>query len=158
MNVHRVVGYNHHKETTTPILEIQQDGIITPSDASPINGSPLENETWKKQLVCERKMLEGKRMIQIIPKSTRQFGHELTIGNQDYTPPEHLQTHQTELSDAHNRTANILRSRIHAVKASEKKSNGLGEILIDGGCDTCLCGQGFVVESTTSRTVNVQGF
>lgn len=33
-----------------------------------------------------------------------------------------------------------------------------GDLLVDGGCDTSLVGNGFVVESETLRTVNVQGF
>ena len=33
-----------------------------------------------------------------------------------------------------------------------------GNLLVDGGCDTSLVGNGFVVESETFRTVNVQGF
>ena len=33
-----------------------------------------------------------------------------------------------------------------------------GELLVDGGCDTSLVGHGFKVESTTNRTVTVQGF
>ena len=33
-----------------------------------------------------------------------------------------------------------------------------GQMLVDGGCDTCLVGKGFMVESTSERTVNVQGF
>ena len=41
---------------------------------------------------------------------------------------------------------------------SSSKSMSEGEVLVDGGCDTSLVGQGFVVESTTSRTVSVQGF
>jgi len=31
-------------------------------------------------------------------------------------------------------------------------------MLVDGGCDTSLVGKGFMVESTSARTVNVQGF
>ena len=37
-------------------------------------------------------------------------------------------------------------------------SSDKGKLLIDGGCDTCLVGNGFIIESTTSRTVDVQGF
>ena len=37
-------------------------------------------------------------------------------------------------------------------------TSGIGTLLIDGGCDTTLCGRGFLVESTTSRTVDVTGF
>jgi len=33
-----------------------------------------------------------------------------------------------------------------------------GQMLDDGECDTSLVGKGFFVESTSDRTVNVQGF
>ena len=42
--------------------------------------------------------------------------------------------------------------------SSSTSTRSVGELLIDGGCDTSLCGNGFVVESTTERKVNVQGF
>ena len=41
---------------------------------------------------------------------------------------------------------------------STKQQSNLGEILVDGGCDTSLVGQGFLVEATTNRKVTVQGF
>ena len=42
--------------------------------------------------------------------------------------------------------------------SSSSHNNAIGNLLIDGGCDTSLCGNGFIVESTTERTVSVQGF
>ena len=39
-----------------------------------------------------------------------------------------------------------------------RQNSSQGELLVDGGCDTSLVGQGFVVESTTNRKVTVQGF
>ena len=50
--------------------------------------------------------------------------------------------------------------RLRSVNQSKtnRKNKFEGEILVDGGCDTSLVGQGFVVESTTSRKVSVQGF
>jgi len=43
------------------------------------------------------------------------------------------------------------------------KSNGslkstCGDMLIDGGCDTSLVGNGFIIESATNRTITVQVF
>jgi len=44
------------------------------------------------------------------------------------------------------------------VAATVKNKKNTGEILVDGGCDTTLVGDGFRVESTTSRKMTVQGF
>ena len=58
-----------------------------------------------------------------------------------------------------NQTENMFNfsHRLNKAKKSNQYSN-IGEILVDGGCDTSLVGRGFVVESTTDRTVTVQGF
>lgn len=53
-------------------------------------------------------------------------------------------------------TTHISRSAFNM--QSKALENNVGEILVDGGCDTSLVGRGFIVESTTSRSVSVQGF
>jgi len=53
---------------------------------------------------------------------------------------------------------NIFISRTAIAANSNSKPATKGEILIDGGCDTSLVGNGFLVESTTERMVSVQGF
>jgi len=51
-----------------------------------------------------------------------------------------------------------LRSANQSQQSQTSSSNFRGELLIDGGCDTTLVGKGFKIESTTARSVNVQGF
>ena len=53
------------------------------------------------------------------------------------------------------RTIHISRT---AFNMQSKRPNNIGEILVDGGCDTSLVGKGFIVESMTARSVSVQGF
>ena len=55
------------------------------------------------------------------------------------------------------RTINISRemsSRLNALTTDDD----YGTVLIDGGCDTTLCGQGWEIESVSERRVNVQGY
>ena len=57
--------------------------------------------------------------------------------------------------------SNVLTKVPRSVNRAYKMNNissDKGKLLIDGGCDTCLVGNGFIIESTTSRTVDVQGF
>ena len=57
------------------------------------------------------------------------------------------------------RCVNLTRLRsMNQSHQSPNVSNYRGELLIDGGCDTTLVGKGFKIESTTARSVNVQGF
>ena len=53
----------------------------------------------------------------------------------------------------------LMQTRLLNKNACQTKdgSSQRGGVLVDGGCDTSLVGDGFVLESTTSRKVSVQG-
>jgi len=57
-----------------------------------------------------------------------------------------------------NRSIHVSRIIMNTCKMNGNQKSSCGDMLIDGGCDTSLVGNGFIIESTTNRTVSVQGF
>ena len=74
---------------------------------------------------------------------------------------DEIEVPQVQKYDVTARTSNAMlqlpRSVIRVNKMHQMQEDE-GRLLIDGGCDTSLVGNGFYVESTTNRTVDVQGF
>ena len=75
-----------------------------------------------------------------------------------YHPLEDNELIQGNAADGH--SIHLMQTRFLNKNSCRPKdrSSRRGEVLVDGGCDTSLVGNGFMVESTTSRKVSVQGF
>lgn len=62
------------------------------------------------------------------------------------------------------RSMKLCRRTVHLSHEASAKLHSLstddehGQVLIDGGCDTMLCGKGWEIESVSARTINVQGY
>jgi len=118
-------------------------------------------EEVKEAIIRALKMeKEARKAYLSPPECTSKFGtFNFKYRPRDIkAPTNNLPTDNNIISDYQTSGRTIHISRTAFNMQSKDSSNTIGEILVDGGCDTSLVGKGFVVESTSSRSVSVQGF